>query len=99
MNEAHQPIEPSFHAIMQLKTDRRDKPLHQCVEDAVRNYLEQLGDTPTSSLYALVMAETERPLLRAVMEHCRGNQSQAARLLGISRGKLRKMLEAGGEDR
>lgn len=32
------------------------------------------------------------PLYKAVMEHCRYNQSRAAIILGISRGTLRKML-------
>lgn len=40
----------------------------------------------------MVLAEMEAPLLRAVMRYTNWNQSRAAKLLGISRGTLRKKL-------
>ena len=39
------------------------------------------------------MGEVERPLFEAVMKYTRGNQSQAAGILGINRGTLRKKLK------
>ena len=42
------------------------------------------------------LASVERRLLEAAMEHTRGNVSEAARLLGISRGSLRHRLERCG---
>ena len=39
------------------------------------------------------MGEVERPLFKAVMEYTDGNQSQAAGILGINRGTLRKKLK------
>lgn len=50
------------------------------------------GDNP-GDLYDLVIGEVEEPLFKAVMEHTRGNQSQAAGILGINRGTLRKKLK------
>ena len=41
---------------------------------------------------AQVIREVEEPLFRAVLEHCDGNQSRAATILGINRGTLRKKL-------
>ena len=38
------------------------------------------------------MAEVEAPMIAEVLRHCRGNQSRAAAILGISRGTLRKKL-------
>ena len=40
----------------------------------------------------MILQEVEPPLLQAVMEKKRGNQLQAAKLLGISRGTIRKKL-------
>lgn len=67
-------------------------PIRACVGDAVRDYLRQLGGHDCSGLHALVLAEVEPPLLEAVLEHCQGNQTRAAHLLGMNRGTLRKKL-------
>jgi len=40
------------------------------------------------------MSEVEKPLFRAVLEYAGGNQSEAADILGINRGTLRKKLIA-----
>ena len=50
------------------------------------------GDKP-ADLYDLVLGEVEEPLFRAVMDYTQGNQSQAACVLGINRGTLRKKLK------
>jgi Fis family transcriptional regulator, factor for inversion stimulation protein len=71
---------------------RKGDPLSACVREAVDGYLRQLDGHEVSGLYQLVLAEVERPLLEAVMANARGNQTQAARILGISRGTLRKLL-------
>jgi Fis family transcriptional regulator, factor for inversion stimulation protein len=44
-------------------------------------------------LYDLVLGEVERPLFKAVMDYTNGNQCQAAGILGINRGTLRKKLK------
>jgi len=41
----------------------------------------------------MVISEVELPLLKAVMNYARGNQSKAAEVLGINRSTLRKKLE------
>ncbi len=73
-----------------------DDPARVCLSDHVRaaliEYLEQLDGHPPANLYELVMQEVERPLLEIVMEHAAGNQSKAARCLGINRTTLRKKL-------
>jgi Nif-specific regulatory protein len=42
----------------------------------------------------LALDEAERRYARAILERCDGNQSAAARLLGISRNKLARLLKA-----
>jgi len=44
-------------------------------------------------LYLMVMNQVEAPMLEVVLTHTQGNQSQAAELLGINRGTLRKKLK------
>ncbi|MEQ6342853.1 MAG: DNA-binding transcriptional regulator Fis [Gammaproteobacteria bacterium] len=74
--------------------ERRKKPLSGCVEAALVSYFKDLdGHAPSGDLYQMVISEVERPLLAAVMQHARGNQSLAAEILGINRGTLRKKLQ------
>ncbi len=68
------------------------KPLCEHTEDALDQYFATLNGDRPGELYDLVIGEVERPLFKAVMDFTRGNQSQAAGILGINRGTLRKKL-------
>jgi len=57
-----------------------------------RQFLRDLDGCAYTDLYKSVMCEAERGLLLAVMEHTGGNQSSAAKLLGITRTTLRQKL-------
>lgn len=46
----------------------------------------------SDTLHADAIAETERKVFARVLQHTRGNQAQAARILGITRASLRKKL-------
>lgn len=69
------------------------EPLRVCVERALEAYFARLDGETTQDLYAMVLAEIEAPLLETVMRHAEGNQCQAASMLGINRGTLRKKLK------
>lgn len=43
-------------------------------------------------LYALIMETIEPALFKAILEACRYNHSQAARILGLARGTFRERL-------
>lgn len=62
------------------------------VTRAVRRYLDDLGHLTDGELHNVMLAEVEAPMIAEVLRHCRGNQSRAASILGISRGTLRKKL-------
>lgn len=75
---------------------QKSQPLHDSVRQSLENYLVQLkGQTP-DNLYELILAEVEAPLMQAVMEYTKDNQSRAAIVLGLSRGTLRKKLKQYG---
>ena len=50
------------------------------------------GSLPPAGLYGRVLREVERPLLTVALAATRGNQVQAARMLGLNRNTLRKKL-------
>jgi Fis family transcriptional regulator len=66
--------------------------LYNAVKHSIRRYLYELDGTEPSQMYAMVLRQIELPLLEAVLEHTRGNQSKAAEYLGLNRGTLRKKL-------
>jgi Fis family transcriptional regulator len=75
---------------LRFSTDK--KPLCKHTEDALDQYFAALNGDRPGDLYDLVIGEVERPLFQAVMDFTDGNQSQAAGILGINRGTLRKKL-------
>ena len=76
--------------------ERRKKPLGSAVQTALTCYFKDLDGHVPGDLYDMVLSEVERPLFKAVMQHARGNQSKAAKILGINRSTLRKKLELYG---
>jgi Fis family transcriptional regulator len=62
------------------------------VQHSLQNYIAQLDGEEPAELYGMVLAEMEVPLLKVIMRYTKGNQSKAAKILGISRGTLRKKL-------
>ena len=77
-----------------LQVSKKSKPLHKHTEDALNQYFENLNGDRPGDLYDLVIGEVERPLFKAVLDFTDGNQSQAAGILGINRGTLRKKLRS-----
>ena len=74
-----------------LQANRTD-PLRECVRTAMTYYLRNLDGHEVNDLHEMVLGEVERPLIETVLDHTRGNQTQASRLLGMSRSTLRKKM-------
>jgi two-component system nitrogen regulation response regulator GlnG len=66
------------------------------LESVVAQWLDrnvaQARQAPEDGLYDRLLAEFERPLLETALLITRGNQLKAARMLGVNRNTLRKML-------
>lgn len=70
--------------------------LRDTVRSTISEYLQDVDEEFITELHAMVLAEVEAPLLEAVMHKARSNQSNAARMLGLNRGTLRKKLRQYG---
>ncbi|MDZ4687000.1 MAG: sigma-54 dependent transcriptional regulator [Planctomycetaceae bacterium] len=60
----------------------------------VRQFIEDRLECGTADLYAEVVEHVERYLLTRVLQVANGNQSKAAAILGITRGKVRDRIAA-----
>ena len=72
--------------------------IRESICKAVDRYFEQLDGHPANGLHDLVISAVEKPLFEKVLEHCGGNQTKAAMMLGINRGTFRKKLKQYGID-
>ena len=76
------------------KVGVRNKNLRAWTAEALNGYFRRLNGHKPGDLYQLVIREVERPLFEAVLDYTNGNQSEAAEILGINRGTLRKKLRS-----
>ncbi|MCK6549004.1 hypothetical protein L6R52_24375 [Myxococcota bacterium] len=70
--------------------------LEELVLARLRGYAARLQGHGARDMYALIMPQLERPLVRVALELARGRQRQAAAMLGIHRNTLRVRLKALG---
>ena len=67
--------------------------LRDNVAQVIRHYFESLKGEEPKHVYDFFLDEIEEPILAVVMKYTRNNQSEAARILGLSRGTLRTKLK------
>jgi Fis family transcriptional regulator len=70
--------------------------LRENVAEIMQHYFASLKGEEPRYVYDFFLDEVEEPLLSVVMKVTRDNQSEAARMLGISRGTLRAKLKKFG---
>lgn len=69
------------------------KNLPDNIDTLLDQYFNDLdGDAPTA-IYEMVINTVEKPLLLYIMNKTEGNQSKAAKMLGLNRNTLRKKLK------
>lgn len=73
-------------------TSNGSRTLRELTGEAVRDYCRALDGHWPTDMYSMVVTEVESALLESVMEYAGGNQTRAARMLGIDRGTLRTKL-------
>jgi len=66
--------------------------LDEIVRLKLKEYFRQTQDVEPANLYSLIIERVERPLIELTLERTKGNQLQAAAILGINRNTLRKKI-------
>jgi Fis family transcriptional regulator, factor for inversion stimulation protein len=79
-----------------IYTDPSVVSLRENVAEVMQHYFANLKGEEPRNVYDFFLDEIEEPLLAAVMKFTRDNQSEAARILGVSRGTLRAKLKKFG---
>jgi Fis family transcriptional regulator len=69
-----------------------NKSIEESVRVNLESYFRDLGGTPPSGMYDMLVKLVEKPLLEVVMAQAQQNQSRAAEWLGLNRNTLRKKL-------
>jgi two-component system nitrogen regulation response regulator GlnG len=74
--------------------DLSGAPLEQIIEEKVREFVRRLGPAleDEDALHDLFIRQTEKPLIKVLLEATGGNQIRAASILGINRNTLRKKI-------
>ena len=71
----------------------RASEIAECVRKALEKYFKDLDGERPRTVYDMVLKNVEKPMIEVVLDHAEGNQTVAARWLGINRNTLRKKIE------
>ncbi|CAC9626545.1 DNA-binding protein Fis [uncultured Gammaproteobacteria bacterium] len=67
--------------------------LPDCINTKLKRYFKQLNGEQASGVHKMVMQESESITLKFVLDMVKQNQSEAAKILGMNRGTLKKKIE------
>ena len=81
---------------MSNEFNTKKRSLRGEVKRAIKRYYRNLDGESPIELYKLTLSQIEPPLLEVVLKKCKGNQSEASKVLGLNRGTFRKKLEKYG---
>lgn len=81
---------------MNKPSGHNELPLREYVRRVARDYLSDMDNTDPENLYQLFVTTVESPLIEEVLKKTAGNQSHAARILGITRNTLRSKMRQHG---
>ena len=69
------------------------KNLPDNIDTLLDQYFSDLDGDEPNAIYEMVINTVEKPLLLYIMNKTEGNQSKAAKILGLNRNTLRKKLK------
>ncbi len=71
----------------------RASEISECVRKSLERYFKDLDGERPRTVYDMMLKNVEKPMIEVVLHHAEGNQTMAARWLGINRNTLRKKIE------
>lgn len=69
-------------------------PLETAIREQLDRYFDDLGQSQAHDMLAMVSHCVEKTVIKVALEKTANNQSRAAEMLGITRGTLRKKIQA-----
>ena len=81
------------HPLPSSSSSQRDLSLNDFVERKLKDFVKRIAAGKGRNLYSLLIKEIEKPLITMVLQETKGNQVQAAQLLGVNRNTLRKKIK------
>ncbi|MEO7404390.1 MAG: helix-turn-helix domain-containing protein, partial [Burkholderiales bacterium] len=73
-----------------MRTNQNE--IGEVVRRSLERYFKDLDGAKPAAIYDMVLRNVEKPLLETVLDKADGNQTVAARMLGINRNTLRKKM-------
>ena len=70
-----------------------DQNLQDKIETLLDKYFKDLDGENPNDVYDMVLHSVEKPLLIYILNYAQGNQTRAAKILGLNRNTLRKKLK------
>jgi Fis family transcriptional regulator len=67
--------------------------LPACINAKLNRYFKQLDGEKVSGVFKMVMQESEAITIKFILDMVEQNQSEAAKILGMNRGTLKKKIE------
>lgn len=68
-------------------------PIRRTIDHSLNDYYRHLGEEgKAADVFRMIVNEAEAAVIANIMARCKGNQSKAAAILGITRNTLKKKL-------
>ena len=83
-------MDRQINALVSNESDTNS--LRENVLEAIDKYFKSVSPVQSEDLQNVVLDEVEAAMYESIMRFTRGNQSKAAKVLGVSRGTLRTKL-------
>jgi len=85
-------IQPFAHQNSSQPSKPRDASLESYLEIKTEEFVRSMKNGSARNLHPILIAAVERPLIVSALRETKGNQLQAADLLGLNRNTLRKKI-------